>query len=472
MKTHSFTFTTLVTVVTLGTILAPIVVASPVKPAGGGASGWTGAVAISPVLQPDPTRGSQLNDVAVNANGLAIAAWDQFGYSNGGSASIGAAVQSAGKWGTPFTISGTNGFSMSPKVAVGSDGTMAVSWIHQDAAGTQKSIQVAVRAPTASVWTTSTLAQGSVGGVSLTEFVPVAIDANGNVTAAWDIWNGAIHVVQAATMLKGSVWSLPVTLSGTDDGLYTSLALNAAGDAAVVYSFSPYSSSSYLSGTCARYVFRKGSTGNWSAPVTISETISSSVGYVQYPQVALDKNGLATVIYMGYSVEAVRQLASTLWTQPLTILKGPATLFSAYTSVDLAVDQNGNSVVAASIFDSTINVDRASVWVTRGTTDGAWTPEQRITDPTIPIDAYATRVAVSPDGLLAMVGWIDHYHGTVQVSKLTAGTWGAADTIGKGTAWASFQEVLGLDAGSSTIARAIWKNAKTGIQVMATSYGR
>jgi hypothetical protein len=462
-------FVVLVTLVVLPTFLVGISMAGA-KAAATKGSGWSGAVAISPLLQPDPTRGSQLNDLAVNANGLAIAAWDQFAYSNGGSASIGAAVQSGGKWSAPFTISGVTGFSMSPKVAVGADGTMAVSWMNQNAAGTQKSIQIAVKSPTASVWTTSTLAQGPIGGVSLTEFVPVAVDANGNITAAWDLWNGSVHLVQAATMLKGSTFSAPVTLSATDDGLYTNLAVNARGDAAVVYSFSPYSS--YLSGTCARYVFRNGPNGTWSAPLTISETIPSSVGYVQYPQVALDKNGLATVIYMGYGVEAVRQLTATSWTQPQTVLKGPASLVSAYTSVDLGLDQNGNAVAAASIFDSTINVDRASVWVTRGTPDGKWTMEQRITDPTLPVDAYGTRVAVSPDGLLVMVGWIDHYHGTVQVSMLTAGTWGAAKTIGKGTAWASFQEVLGLDAGSSTTARAIWKNAKTGIQIMTASYGQ
>jgi len=188
--------------------------------------------------------------------------------------------------------------------------------------------------------------------------------------------------------------------------------------------------------------------------------------------VALDKNALATVIYTGYGVEAVRQVAGTTWTQPQTVLKGPGSLVSSYTSLDLGLDQNGNAVVAASIFDATINVDRASVWVTRGTPDGRWSAEQRITDPNQSVDAYATRVAVSWDGLLAMVGWIDHYHGTVQVSKLTAGTWGAANTIGRGTAWSSFQEVLGLDAGSSTVARAIWKNSKTGIQIMAAGYGR
>jgi len=431
---------------------------------------WSGPVAISPIGQPDPTRGSQLNDVAVNSNGLSLAAWDQFTYNTGGPYTIGAAVQSGGKWGAPFTISGSDGFSMSPKVAVGVDGTMAVSWIYENAALTLQKVQVAVKPAGAAGWTTSTLAQWSPGGVSITQFAPVGVDDAGNVTAVWLVWDGTRHTVQAATMLKGGAWLGAVTLSGSDDGLYPSVAVNTAGDASVVYSLSPYSN--YLSGTYARYVSRSGPTGTWSSPLTISETIPSSVGYVQYPQVALDKNALATVIYTGYGVEAVRQVAGTTWTQPQTVLKGPGSLVSSYTSLDLGLDQNGNAVVAASIFDATINVDRASVWVTRGTPDGRWSAEQRITDPNQSVDAYATRVAVSWDGLLAMVGWIDHYHGTVQVSKLTAGTWGAANTIGRGTAWSSFQEVLGLDAGSSTVARAIWKNSKTGIQIMAAGYGR
>ena len=469
MRSLSSTVRAFASLIMIAILLTHMTVAAS-KPAPNKGSGWSGAVVISPVLQPDPTRGSQLNDVAVNANGLAVAAWDQFVYSNGGTASIGAAVQSGGKWSAPFTISGTSGFSMSPRVAVGAEGTMAVSWMYQNPAGTQKSIQVAVKAPGASVWTTSTLATGAIGGVSLTEFVPIAVDANGDITAIWEMWNGTGHWIQTSSMPKGGTWTTAVTLSGNDDGLYPSLAVNARGDAGVVYSVSPYSS--YLSGTYAQYVSRIGPTGSWSLPVTITETIPSSIGYVQYPQVALDSNGLATVIYMGYAVEAVRQLTMSTWTQPQTVLKGPGNLVSSYTSVDLAVDQNGNALAAASIFDATINVDRASVWVTRGTPDGKWTAEQRITDPSVPIDAYATRVAVSPDGLLFMVGWIDHYHGTVQVSTLTNGNWNSATTIGRGTAWASFQEVLGLDASSSTIARATWKNAKTGVQIMAASYGQ
>ena len=442
------------------------------KPSPSTGNGWSGVSAISPICQPDPTRGSQLNDVAVNASGVAIAAWDQFTYNNGGGATIGAAVQSGGKWGAPFTISGLSGFSMSPKVAVGADDTTAVSWVYQDPVtgpSPQQKIQVAVKPAGATTWTTTTLAQGPIGGVAIVGIVPLGVDALGNVTAAWTLWDGTRHLVQAATKLAGGTWSAPVNLAPAVDGLYLSLAVNARGDAAVAYSLSPYSS--YGTGTAAYYVFRSGPNGAWTLPVIVSEIIPSTLGYVTGPRVALDANGLATVIYMGYGVEAARQLAPDTWTTPRSVLIPPNAV-SSYTSYDLGLDQSGNAVVAASIFDATVNVDRASVWVTVGTPGGMWTPQQRITDPAAPVDAYATRVAVSPDGLLAMVGWIDHYHGTVQVSKLNAGVWGAANTIGRGTAFSSFQEVLGLDAGSGTVARAIWKNAKTGTQTMAANYGR
>jgi hypothetical protein len=432
-------------------------------------NGWSGAVAISPVGQPDPTRGSQLNDVAVNANGLAVAAWDQFTYATGGPYTVGVAVQSGGRWSAPFTISGTTGFSMDPRVAVGADGTMAVSWVYQDATLTQQKMQVAVKSPSGATWTTTTLAQGPIGGVTITGFVPVCVDANGNVTAAWALWDGTRHVVQAATMLKGNPWSAPITLSGpTTDGLYLSLAVNSRGDAAVAYTISPYASAG--SGTFAQYLFRSGPTGAWSAPLTVSETMQSSVGYITNPQVALDMDGFATVIYFGYGVEATRQLGNGTWTAPLTILQAPNQV-SSFQSIDLALDQNGNAIVGASIFDATINVDRASAWVTLGSATGTWTAQQRLTDPTAPVDAYATRVAMSPDGSLMLVGWIDHYHGVVQVANLTSTGWNIK-TIGRGTAFSSFQEVLGLDAGAGNVARAIWKNAKSGTQTMAASYGK
>lgn len=438
------------------------------------AASWSSAVAISTTNQPDSRGGSQLNAVAVNKSGLTIAAWDQSTYDAGGGATIGAAVQSGGRWGAPFTISGTSGYSMTPSVAVGDEGTMAVSWTYQDPVATtaspQQKVQVAIRPASAAAWTTYTLDQGPIGGVAVITFVPVGIDQYGNVTAAWTMWNGTRHVVKAATLLAGEkAWGSTTELSGSDDGLYLGLSVNAAGKAAIVYSLSPYTS--LVSGTSAQFVSRDDPYGaKWSAPTPVSETVLSSVGYIVNPQVALDARGLATVVYMGFGIEAVRQLADGSWTSPATVISA-AYAGSSYMSPDLAVDGAGNAIVAASIFDATIGVDRASVWVTRGTPDGRWTTQERITDPTVPIDAYATRVAVSPDGSLAMVGWIDHYHGTVQVSKWTGTAWGMAETIGRGTAFASFQEVLGLDIGAGAVARATWKStAKGGTRTMAASY--
>jgi len=460
--------------------LSLMLVSVPVAPVLAAASGWSGSTAISPVGHPDPTRGSQLNDVAVNASGLTLAAWDQYRYDIGGSATIGVAVQTAGRWGAPLTISDNTGFSMRPKVAVGADGTMAVSWTYQDpatATNPLQKIQVAVRPAGSQNWTRYELASAPVGGVAITPPVPVAIDKDGNVTATWTLWDGARHVVQAGTLRKNSTsWDKAVLSGPTDDGLYLSLAVNADGDAAVAYSLSPYTS--YVTGTGVEYVYRSRSSSVWSAPVRISETMLSSQGYITDPQVALDTAGLATVVYMGYGLEATRQDASGVWTSPASII-GSTILGASFLSPDLAVDARGNAVVAVSIFDPTPGVDRASVWVSRGSLDRTWSQAERLTDPTVPVDAYATRVAISPNGNPALVGWIDHYHGVAQVSKLTGSLWGKATTIGKSTAFSSFQEVLALDAGSDTDplktqaqARAIWKSAKSGTQIYVSGYSQ
>ncbi|QSA97360.1 hypothetical protein [Methylococcus sp. EFPC2] len=360
---------------------------------------------------------------------------------------------------------------MTPKVAVGADGTLAVSWTYQNANLTGQKVQVAVRPAGSTSWTGYTLATFTPGGVAITRSVPVAVDDNGNVTAVWNVWNGTGNEVQTATLPAGSnTWSRPTTISASGhDGLYFSLAVNARGDAGVVYTLSPYTT--YSTGTAAYYVSRTGPYGLWSnSPVQVSETIMSWVGYVTNPQVAVDAYGLATVIYMGNGLEATREVSANSWTAHRPIIQTNIS-GASYMSPDLAVDNNGNAVVALSIFDPTVGVDRASVWVSQGDAGGNWTQAQRITDPTVPVDAYATRVAVSPNGAQQLVGWIDHYHGSAQVAQWTANGWNTT-TLGRGTAFASFQEVLGLDAGSGAVARAIWKSSssKGGTRIVATNY--
>ena len=448
----------------VATFGAPLAASASTK-----SGGWSSGTAISSVNQPDPTRGAQVNDVAINASGLAVSAWDQYTYNNGGGASIGAAVRSNGRWSPPFVVSGNATFAMTPKVAVGADGTMAVSWVSQDpaAVSTTQRVQVAVRPAGSATWTTSTLATFAVSGVAITRSAPVGVDAAGNVTAVWTAWDGTKNTIQSAMKPTGQPWSEVSTLSGpTTDAYFPSLSVNTRGDVAVAYTLSAYGAST---GTWAEYVYRAAGSNVWTAPVVVSEKLTSSVGYITGADVGLDGSGRATVAYFGYGVEATRQLANGTWTTPKPVITSPAA-GSSFASPDLGVDAQGNATLAVSIFDATVNVDRSSAWVSRGSPDGVWTQQQRLTDPTVPVDAYATQVAVSPDGALAIVGWIDHYHGTVQASQFVNGAWSPASTIGRGTAFSSFQEVLSLDAASGTAAQAVWKNAKGGTITMASSY--
>ena len=79
------------------------------------------------------------------------------------------------------------------------------------------------------------------------------------------------------------------------------------------------------------------------------------------------------------------------WTStPAPVITSPVA-GTTFTSPDLAAVAR-HAVAAVSIFDPTINMDRSSVWVVRGAPDGTWTAQQRLTNPSVPVDAYASRV--------------------------------------------------------------------------------
>ena len=271
----------------------------------------------------------------------------------------------------------------------------------------------------------------------------MAVDATGNVTAAWTYRDGTHSLLQTATLPSGHDpaatgdptvgWSAVATLGPgpTESAMYPDLAIGATGDAGIAYSVSRCAGCNMPE--VALYSVRRGPTGNWTAPTVASERMY----YVSNPRVALDASGRATIVYFGYGVEASRENADGTW---------PAA---------------GQTVLYFPV---------------PGASDGSWSAAKRLTDPTAPVDAYASRAAVSQDGSLAPVGWIDHYHFTVQVAQLAGGLQSATDnwtttTIGKGTAFSSYLEVLNLEIGSGKIARAVWKNARTGTQWYAAGIG-
>ena len=466
MRSHGHRFSLVAASVAAALLLAgPVSAAKP--PSGGG---WTAGSAISPAGQPDPTRGAQVNDLAVNASGVALAAWDQYTYAGSGGSTIGAAIETSGRWSAPVTLSAAGGFATTPRVAVAPDGSLAVSWSWQDpiaATDPLQKVQVAVRRAGAPSWTTTTLATSPIGGVQgISQGIPIAFDGAGNLTAAWIARPAQIQLIETATLSPAGAWSAVTDLEPGFDALFPAVAANAAGTTAIAWSTSPYSAAT----TSSVHLATRAAGGTWSAPRVVSEVLARSLGALTGPMVGLDRAGLATVAWFGAGIEATRQIDATTWSTPRSVMPAP-TAVSSFGSPDMATDDLGNAVIVASIFDATIGVDRSSVVVTRGNAAGTWTAPLRITDPAIPVDAYASRVARSPDGRLTLVSWVDHYHGVAQSARLddASGVW-STTTIGKGSAFSSFQEVMGLDAASATTARVIWKVSRGSTFTDAADY--
>jgi len=143
---------------------------------------------------------------------------------------------------------------------VGGDGTIAVAWNYESPVVNPpaiRKIQVAVRPAGSKSWSSYTLAQCPLGGVSVTNFVRVRMDNAGNITAAWTIWDESHNVIQAASMSKGGAWSAVTSLSTSGaDGFAPSLWVNARGDAGIVYVLTPYPD--YNMPHVAQYVSRLG----------------------------------------------------------------------------------------------------------------------------------------------------------------------------------------------------------------------
>lgn len=432
---------------------------------------WSSAVTVTPLLNPDPTRGFQQNSVAVNASGLAVATWDQFSYTAGVPSSIGAAVQATtGRWGAPFTISNAAEESYTPRAAVGDDGTAMVVWLSCNAPTAVCKVEVATLLPGSGNWTTpAVLTSFSYTGV----FEPnnpldIKIDGRGNATAIWWGWNGAHDVVQAATRPAGGMWSSPVTLNAAGtDAFDPTLAMNAAGTVVAAWAVSPYAGS-YTTELIQAATMPAG--GTWSAPVNLSATLPFGVGYYQNPRVAIDGNGLAAAvwIYLGSPANQLfgtRQLSGTSWSTPAAL--SPANQMYFLSSPSVGMDGKGNVVAAVTIFDATINVDRGFAWAVTRPAGADWSAGVRLT--TSGQDATTTRVAVAPDSSVAMIGWVDVVSSNVQVARQSGSGWAAPVTIGTASSLAEFQEFLSLCATRGSSARAVWKT-KGGTRHQAATY--
>lgn len=217
---------------------------------------------------------------------------------------------------SPVTISTLGQDSAEPRIAMDSSGNVIAIWNEN---GVIKSSSL----PFNGSW--SAISTVSNSGASQPQ---LAVDPVGNATAVW-IEN---NLVKAATMPSGGNWSAITTLSNSGASA-PSLAVDTAGNIAAVW---------VLGGTIQASIKTFG--GNW--PLALSVSTLSSGTNNDNPQIAMSASGTVMAVWHNVvsgtdAIQSASQLLGGVWGTAKTVVQ--ATFNHNYPKI--ALDANGNATV-------------------------------------------------------------------------------------------------------------------------------
>ncbi|HEX4114923.1 MAG TPA: PKD domain-containing protein [Solirubrobacteraceae bacterium] len=274
--------------------------------------------------------------VAIDSRGNAIAVWEEQPQ-NPGYRFIQASVKPAGStWSAPVDISEDTGGG-DPHIAMDAEGNAIATWLGADA------IESATRLASTGTWQAPVNvapsgldAGGHPGGPEL------AVNGEGNAVIAWSgaSGNGANHIIQAATLVKGGAWQAPVELSSPAmNAAAPHVALDPEGNATAVWSGAEGSNNTVIQSATMPVG------GAWQAPVEISETGEKANNLLE-PQIAIDPQGDAIAVWEdvvgGNQIiqSSVKSREETSWQTPIVLSGTDAN--AVYPKVGL--DSRGNAV--------------------------------------------------------------------------------------------------------------------------------
>jgi hypothetical protein len=372
---------------------------------------------LSPTSVTPPGDASDDPQVAVNADGEAVAVWS---YYNGSHEVVQASVRPAtgGGWQTPVTLSDTSQNASYPQVAINPQGEAIVVWERYN--GSHNVVQASVRPAPGESWQTPV----NLSETNHEAYLPqLAIAPNGEAIAVWELYNGSHAFVQASVRpAPGESWQTPVDLSETNHEAYEpQLAINAHDEAVAVWRFG---NGSYD----AAQVSARPSGGSWQAPVNLSETGKN----VYQPHLALNDAGeaLASWTLFNSGKEAIqttgRSAAGASWQTPVTLAEGQFK-FLVQANQDVSIGAQGNAVAVWSLDTGSSEVVEAAV---RSGSGGSWQTPTVLTS--ISSDTDAPRVATGPQGeaIAVWTAYTGSYTPT-QASTLAspAGAWTAPEDV-------------------------------------------
>jgi hypothetical protein len=363
----------------------------------------------------DPGQDATEDDLAVDANGNAVAVWTRFDGTNN---RIQAAFRNeGGTFSAPQTISDSGQDASEPQVAVDPAGNAVAVWSRFD--GTVLRIQAAYAPAGGSFGASETVsAAGSKAGGQ--GFAPqVSMSASGEAIVVWSQLEGANYLVQMASRPpgSGSSFGAQVSLSAAgQDAFDDQIDVAPDGNAVAVWYRFDGSRDRIQAAT-------RGTSGSFGAAVNISPSGEDNFT----PQVTVRNGGSATAVW--YGSDGVQKLRVESASRVGTGSFGSVQTLSdtAQDAFDPQVDQDpsGNAFAVWSRTDGTNDRTQAAIKPTAGTFGAA----QTLSDPGQ--NADGPQIDVDPNGN-ALAAWYRSDGTTTRiqaVARPAGGSFGVPETL-------------------------------------------
>ncbi len=242
-------------------------------------SGWGTAE----LIVTNSTESTAAIDVAINANGDAIAVWMQYDGTNQNIWSSRFTTDSG--WDKAELIETDDaGSALHPKITIDANGNALVLWYQSD--GTYYNIWFN-RYTQSGGWGTASLIESENAGHAM--YPQIAVDANGNALAVWH-QNDGIHYNTWSNRYKTDTgWGTATLIENdnTGDAFKSQIAMDINGNALAVWYQSDGTNNNIWSN---RYTLGSG----WDIATLIE---NKSAGDAKYPKIAIDANGNALAVW-------------------------------------------------------------------------------------------------------------------------------------------------------------------------------
>jgi len=325
-------------------------------------------------------------------------------------------------WTNPFNvydnISPDGQYAQNPQVAMDNNGNAIITWEQSDGSN----FQIFKSEYRGGVWIhPSSLSDNISPDGQYAQNPQVAMDNNGNAIITWEQSAGSNFQIFKSEY-RGGVWIHPSSLSDniSQDGQNAynpQVAMDNNGNAIIVWR--QFDGANYQ-------IFKSEFRGGvWHHPSSLSDNISPDGQSAVYPQVAMDNNGNTIIVWRQFDGANYQIFKSEfrggVWTHPSSLSDNISPDGQDAHNPQVAMDNNGNAIITWEQYDSAYwQIFKSEYRV------GVWTHPSSLSDNISPDgqDAWYPQVAMDNSGN-AIIVWRQSDGSNLQIfkSEYRSGVW-------------------------------------------------